>query len=380
MHGARILGELSSSHQPLARGTVLSVVPVTAKFQAENALHPAARALLLEVFDQGWADPKKLHVESRRAALLLQEAKESLAADLGIQADEVHFLGESALGFELGINGLLAPLGRLLYSTIDREEVLAIASQIPHSVAMPVSRTGQIELPTINPNDTLVWQAINSETGLVRPTPEDLLHGTCKVFVDHTAYPVNPTPLPSWSTALWDCDTWSGPSGLSIFALRRGEQSWRNPSPRLKETIVPGGFSLPLALVSAIALTHWKNDREAHSKRVLEMGKQIRTYILSDIPDVDFIDESSPAMPEFLSMSFLYVDAERLQADLASEGFSVDSGSACSSANLEASHVLLAMGLLSQGNIRLRLHHDLTDEQISKFLPTLKRLVEKQRT
>jgi len=91
------------------------------------------------------------------------------------------------------------------------------------------------------------------------------------------------------------------------------------------------------------------------------------------------VEDGLKRIESMISLSFLYVDAEKLQSDLARAGFDVDSGSACTSLNLESSHVLKAMGLLSQGNIRLRLHHDLSAEAVESFLVTLQRLVEEQR-
>lgn len=355
------------------------MVPVTASFQAESALHPAARELLLEVFDQGWADPRKLHLESRRAAILLQEAKESIANDLGLSPTEIYFLGEISLGFHLGVVGLAHSEGRLIHSSIDRQEVLALVDQFPNALQVAVNGSGEVCLPELASSDVLLWQSINAETGLLRPVPPELFDFSGTVFVDHTAYPTPATQGPSWTTALWDASSWSGPHGLSIFGLKSGTQRWRNPFPQLQQTVVPSGFSLPLAMASAVALSHWKADEIAAASTLSEMAQRIREYVAHEIPHTDFLPADLPAMPSILSLSFLYIDAERLQADLSAEGFTVDSGSACISANLEASHVLKGMGLLSQGNIRLRLHHGITVHEIEAFLPVLKRLVEKQR-
>jgi cysteine desulfurase len=59
-----------------------------------------------------------------------------------------------------------------------------------------------------------------------------------------------------------------------------------------------------------------------------------------------------------LSFSFLHVPADELVRRLATDGFLVDSGSACSSSELSPSHVLEAMGILTHGNIRLRLRDE----------------------
>ena len=197
--------------------------------------------------------------------------------------------------------------------------------------------------------------------------------------MENTTYPTSAKDLLGWTTALWEATSWRGPAGLSVFALKTGTKNWRNPFPHLDQAVAPSGFSLPLAIASAVALRAWKEDEKVNQNKIHELSKEIRSYVKANIPDTDLVAEDLPCLPSIISLSFLYVDADRLQSDLARAGFSVDSGSACTSINLESSHVLKEMGLLSQGNIRLRLHHDVSVESVRAFLPTLQRLVEEQR-
>ena len=69
-----------------------------------------------------------------------------------------------------------------------------------------------------------------------------------------------------------------------------------------------------------------------------------------------------------------------LQDHLEADGFSVDSGSACSSRNMEPSHVLAAMGLLTHGNVRMTLRIEHSDQTIESFLLSLKRIVSELRS
>jgi cysteine desulfurase len=65
--------------------------------------------------------------------------------------------------------------------------------------------------------------------------------------------------------------------------------------------------------------------------------------------------------------------------DLEDKGFSVDSGSACKSADMQPSHVLAAMGRPISGNIRLTLHKGITELEVKNFCSALKSSVEKLR-
>jgi cysteine desulfurase len=67
----------------------------------------------------------------------------------------------------------------------------------------------------------------------------------------------------------------------------------------------------------------------------------------------------------------VYVEGEALLTELDRRGFAVSSGSSCTSNTLIPSHVLVAMGALTSGNIRVSLHADVTDEEVERFLHVL---------
>jgi len=83
-----------------------------------------------------------------------------------------------------------------------------------------------------------------------------------------------------------------------------------------------------------------------------------------------------------VNVSFQAVEGEPILLGLDFEGICVSSGSACSSASLEPSHVLLAIGLgadLAQGSLRMTLGHNNTDEDVKMLLEVLPRLVSRLR-
>src|SRR4051812_18529311 len=67
-----------------------------------SPLHPAARETLLAALDAGWADPRRLHQDGRRARHLLDRARESLAASLGARPDEISFHPSGAHALRTG--------------------------------------------------------------------------------------------------------------------------------------------------------------------------------------------------------------------------------------------------------------------------------------
>ena len=352
-------------------GSVLRVGSITSRFQSEAPLHPAARAFLADAFDRGWADPSKFHAESRRTAILLNEAKELFSSHLGVRTSQIEFISDPALGFHLGISGLLRDDSSFFYSAVDRSEVFAVAA-LHGSESLPVTLTGTAQYPQGAPHDVLAWQAVNGETGIVSAHPSNFAG---RIFVDATSSGAQ-TSLPErWSTALWSSRSWEGPAGVSAFAIC-DRATWRNPLPHFDQRISSSDLSIPLVMASAIALEAHSRDYEQNRATLSSLNSRIREFLMNEISDVDIAGTLASTVPQLLSFSCLYIDAERLVNELEGHGFSVDSGSACSSANMEPSHVLAAMGLLTHGNIRMTLHNATNVEEVERFLQTLKMIVE----
>lgn len=340
------------------------------RFQTEAPLHPAAAEFLGDAFARGWADPSKVHQESRKVALLLNEAKEVYCQHLGIRHEQINFLGEPSLGFHLGISGLITSNSTLYHSAVDRSEVFAVASGI-RSEVLPVDITGQYLVPTGTHNDLITYQSINGETGIPGTVP---LSFAGKVFIE--ASPLISLPQ-KWSSALWDARSWNGPDGLGILAI--ADKGWVNPLPHNDSRVTPGSFSTPLVIAGAIALENFVREFNEHESKIRALNSKIRNFLITQIGDVDIAGDLETALPHLLSFSLLYVDAQLLIDELDKSGYAVDSGSACNAMNMQPSHVLAAMGLLTHGNVRMTLRADHTEREVDKFLSVLKDLVTKIR-
>ena len=353
------------------------MVPITSAFQSEAPLHPKAAQLLADVFDRGWADPAKIHQDSRSTGALLYEAKETFAGAFGVRPDEIYFLGEPPLGFHLGINGLIEEDSRLFYSGTDRAPVHAIVDgRNNHGFKNELDSTLQSTQSTQStPTDILVYQSVNPETGIHKPKPDDFMG---RVFVDNTAYGIHSHLPTNWATAAWQSRSWQGPAGLGVFAVRTGAH-WHNPLPHNDSSKVPQSFSIPLALASAVALENFTKDYVESQNRIKEFKSAITQFLVNDIGGAMLVGDLHRDSPLLMSALINDIDAEKLVNDLNQRGIFVDSGSACNSSNLQPSHVLAAMGLPTAGNIRLTIHPQTTQENIDILLKNLKELVAQQR-
>ena len=349
------------------------MVRITGDFQQERVLHPAANSLLPEFFTKGWPDPDKLNHSSRQASILQEQVRQSFAKALNARADEIEFLGEPDLGFQLAIQGLLTPNNKLFYSSIDRQKVFAIADYEKikgrEVTELPVNNLGKIQESSFTANDLLIWQVANGETGNTQSVP----NSKSLIFADCTSSGVDLLPNFEYQTALFDSRSWAGPAGLGILVINSASK-WRNPLPHNDLARTPGTYSLPLLLASAVALENYLAQADNRSK----LKQEIISFITAQITDVD-IASAPGGLGKFLSLTIKGVEADRLLLDLEDAGFAVDSGSACKSADMKPSHVLAAMGRPIAGNIRLTIHKEITEEVVKEFCIALKSSVAKLR-
>ncbi len=124
-----------------------------------------------------------------------------------------------------------------------------------------------------------------------------------------------------------------------------------------------------------VALENYLSQTDIRSK----LKNEIIGFIKEQITDVDIASRDN-GLGKFLSLSIKGVEADRLLLDLEDQGFAVESGSACKSADMKPSHVLAAMGKPITGNIRLTIHKEITSEIVKDFCQALKTSVSKLRS
>ena len=345
------------------------MVRVTGNFQSETALNSLAAQALIAALESGWADSKKIGQVPSKAANLRANAIESIATNLGIKPEQIEVTGEVGLGYFLALGGFLSPDRKLFYGAGDRSGAIATArSHLGASEILPLTSQGALDFSNIEiaKKSVLSFQLANGETGVVnemaRDLPEDLL-----VAVDATASGSR-VPLPTnWSSAVFDSRSWEGPAGVGIVAIA-DSANWKNPLPHISAVRrTYGTFSLPLLIASAVALENFRPD----DVNISSLTKKLRDGVKGAIPSAVIAGNLDNSMPHLTSFIFPNCNGEEVLRGLSVRGLSVDSGSACTAMNLQPSHVLAAMGLATDGNIRITFHVETTSEEIDLLITAL---------
>ncbi|MET7294103.1 aminotransferase class V-fold PLP-dependent enzyme [Streptomyces griseoloalbus] len=363
-------------------------------FDAASAapLHPVARQALMASLDEGWADPARLYREGRRARLLLDAAREAAAEAVGCRADELVFTPSGTRAVHSGIAGALAGrrrVGRhLIVSAVEHSSALH-AAEVHRAdggsvTEVAVERTGAVDpsvyAEALRPDTALAClQSANHEVGTVQPVAE--VAEACRaagvpLLVD-AAQSLGWGPVGGdWSLLTASAHKWGGPPGVGLLVVRKGVRfAPQGPRDEREMGRAAGFENLPAVVAAAASLRAVRAEAAQEAVRLRELTERIRARVPRLVPDVEVVGDPERRLPGIVTFSCLYVDGETLLHELDRADFSVSSGSSCTSSTLTPSHVLRAMGVLSEGNIRLSLPPGTREEDVERFLAVLPEVV-----
>src|SRR6476646_169721 len=176
-----------AQHDSRPRSGASSTAPTRGFLDAARApMVPAARETLLAALDVGWADPRRLHAEGRRARAILDQAREVVADGLGVRPPEVSFLPDGPAALRAAVDGTLYAArrrgARVVATAVEHSAVLthgryrAAQAQEPALFAeVGVDRLGRVDLAAlehalgVQGTVAAVVQSANGEVGTRQP-------------------------------------------------------------------------------------------------------------------------------------------------------------------------------------------------------------------
>jgi cysteine desulfurase len=389
----------NASTGPAQAGRTSAAAPTYLDWASTAPLHPAARETLLAALDAGWADPARLYGVARRARAAFESAREQVGWIVGARGDEVSFPSSGTQAVHLAVLGVAAGRRRIgcdvVVSAVEHSSVLNAAAWAAteqgsvHEVA--VDRYGRVDVTAfaaaVRSGGVAVanLQTANHEVGTLQPVTQVAAfcaEAGVPLHVD-AAQTLGRLPVPhGWDLLSGSAHKWGGPAGVGLLAIRAGVR-WRSPFPEDDRGAgrIPGYENVPAVLAAAAALAARETEREAEARRLTALVERVRREVPAAVPDVQVVGDPDPAgrAPHVVTFSCFYVPGEALLIELDRAGIAVSSGSSCTSSALTPSHVLVAMGALSHGNVRVSFGRDSTNADVDLLLAVLPAAVEQLR-
>jgi cysteine desulfurase len=339
-------------------------------YNATTPCDPRVVEKMLPFFSEWYGNPATgLHVQGRRAARAVDEAREQVATLIGCRPSELIFTGGATESNNLAILGLGRAnrdtnRTRIITSAVEHKAVLLPCQRLREAgyelVVLPVDGQGRISVnaaeAAIDDKTLLVSvQAANNEVGVLQPIARiaEIAHAHGAIIHCDAAQAVGKIGV-NLATEEWQVDLLSisahklyGPKGVGALYVRNGPRAHpmeplqygggQEHGLRSGTTNVPGivGFGEACRICSV--------ELGQESIRIAGLRDHFEQTLLAGIPGLKINAREAPRLPNTSSLTFPGIDADALLLNL--PGVMMGTGSACSSGALEPSHVLLAMGL-----------------------------------
>ncbi len=343
---------------------------------------------MLPYFAQAGYNPSSLHAEGRRARAGLDDARDRIAAILGVPRKTITFTGsgsESDTQAILGVARALRGRGRHIVSTvIEHHAVLraleALGDEGFNVTLVPVDDRGLIDVDrfasAIRTDTVLATVALaNNEIGTIQPIAQLAARARARNVAFHTdavqAAPwidIRPDTLGVDLLSI-SAHKFYGPKGVGVLYVREGVSIQPLVYGGGQEFGRRSGTENVAGIVgAATALELVVRERTQTARRVGALRDHLEAR-LKGIDDVRINGEGAPRLPNNCNVSFAGIDSESMLVALDLEGVAVSAGSACTSGALEPSHVIAALGAdprWHQGVIRFSLGAGTVDAEIER--------------
>ena len=358
---------------------------------ATTPVHPDVCAAMRTILEGSCGNPSSMHWAGRAAAKQLDDTRSTIADVLGCQAQEVFFTSGATEADNLALLGVMhcySPgMAHLITSSIEHHAVLHTAEYLASEgyavTYLPVDHDGLIDLDnlekSIRPETVLISiMAVNNEVGVIQPLEEIGRRAHARGILFHSDA-VQGLGLLNLSVKDWHIDLLSltahkiyGPKGVGALMVKDGiglkPMMYGGSQER---HLRPGTENVPGIVGLGAAMKLIAGKREGEILRIRALRHRLIEGLRQIAPDLIVNGPQTASADNILSVSFPGVDAEMMLIRLNGEGIAVSMGSACTSKDIEPSHVLSAMGLPRpqiDATLRISLGMTTTEEDIQQFL------------
>lgn len=368
---------------------------------ASTPVHPEVIEAMLPYFGERFGNPSSIHAFGREAREGVEIARETIASFLHVGKEEIVFTAGGTESDNLAVKGVAAARGsgHIITSQIEHHAVLrtcqALEAQGFAVTYLPVDEYGLVDPEearrAIRPDTILITiMHANSEVGTVEPVEAigriarehgipfhtDAVQTFGKVPIDVHAFGIDLLSFSSHKIY--------GPKGVAGLYIRKGTKMVSIQHGGEHERRRRAGTENASGIVGfGKAVEIRARDMEREAVRVTELRNRLWEGIRARIPEVRLNGPPTRRLPGTLNICFRHVESESIVLGLDLKGVGVSAGSACTSGNVEPSHVLVAMGVRldwAMGAVRATLGRSNSAEDIEYVLVVLPPIVERLRS
>ena len=372
-------------------------------YAATTPVDPAVVKEMLPYFTEKYGNPSSVHSCGQEVRDALEKARNQVATMIGAHPSEIIFTSGGSESNNTALKGITHAnkdrKNHLITTTLEHHSVSETCKYLEkngYSVTyVPVDRQGMVDpydiKRAITSRTVLVSiMHANNEVGTIQPVEQIgkickeanvYFHTDAVQTAGHILVDVNQLDADLLSMSAHKLH---GPKGVGALYIREGvkitslihggsQESGRRASTENVPGIVGFGKAAELAV----------QDLEIEIHRLTNMRNRLITGLIERIPDTVLNGHSEKRLPNNINVSIAAIEGESVLLNLDLEGICVSTGSACSSGDMEASHVLLAMGIppeQARCSIRLTLGRWTTEDEVQRVFEVLPKIVVRLRS
>jgi cysteine desulfurase len=373
-------------------------------YHATTPVDPRVLEAMTPYFTQHFGNAaSRNHAFGWEAEEAVEEARRQVADLIGANPKEIIFTSGATESNNLAIKGIAEMYrekgNHIITAVIEHKAVIDTCKKLEKQGArvtyLPVQKDGRISLDDLRAAITdktilITIMSANNEIGVLQPIAEIGAIAKEKGILFHTdgVQAVGKVPF-DVNAAKADLVSMSahkmyGPKGVGALYVRR-----RNPRVLLAEQINGGGhergmrsgtLNVPGIVGMGKAAAIAKAEMAAEGERLRGLRDRLNAGLHRNLDELYINGSMEHRLPHNLNISFAYVEGESLLMGI--NDVAVSSGSACTSASLEPSYVLKALGAgddLAHSSIRFGLGRFTTEEEVDYVIAKLTTVVKRLR-
>jgi cysteine desulfurase len=379
-------------------------LPIYMDYHATTPVDPRVVETMLPFFTQHFGNAaSRNHSFGWEAEEAVENARKQVADIVGASAKEIIFTSGATESNNLAIKGVAEMYrekgNHIITCVTEHKAVIDTCKKLEKQgyrvTYLPVRKDGRIDLDELKAAITdktilITIMTANNEIGVLQPVAEIGLIAKEKGILFHTdavqaagKIPLNVNDIKADLVSI-SAHKMYGPKGVGALYVRR-----RNPRVLLAEQISGGGhergmrsgtLNVPgivgLGRAAELARAEMPNE----SARLRRLRDRLNEKLHANLDEIYINGSMDERLPHNLNISFAYVEGESLLMGI--NDVAVSSGSACTSASLEPSYVLKALGAgddLAHSSIRFGLGRWTTEEEVDYVVDKLTSVVRRLR-